>query len=156
MIVQFAGETHPAPAHWLAAFRDGKEVERKSLDVAGASPFTARVSFTASPAPDELVLLVKDAAGKETKRARWRVERPAFEADAEAAAEPVMNPVDLGAVLPPADWLVLSPKQHARGPSRHFPPRRIFAVRKCSRGLNRRRIGQRKPPSNSAKASATK
>jgi hypothetical protein len=114
VIVQFAGETHPAPAHWLAAFRDGKEVERKSLDVAGASPFTARVSFTASPAPDELVLFVKDAAGKETKRAHWRVERPAFEADAEAAAEPVMNPVDLGAVLPPADWLVLSPKQQAR------------------------------------------
>lgn len=114
VIAQFTTDTHPAPAHWLAAYRDGVELQRKPLDVTGVSPFTARVNFTGSPAPDELVLLVKDAAGKETKRARWSVERPAFEADAEAATEPVMNPVDLGAVFPPADWLVLSPKQQAR------------------------------------------
>ena len=57
--------------------------------------------------------LPSDAAGKAIERARWRVERPAFEADAEAAAEPVINPVDLGAILPPADWLVLGPKQQA-------------------------------------------
>jgi len=114
VIAQFASNTHPAPAHWLAAFRDGAEVERKSLEVAGASPFTARVGFDASPAPDELVLFASDAAGKPIERARWKVERPAFEADAEAAAEPVINPVDLGAVLPPADWLVLGPEQQAR------------------------------------------
>ena len=111
VIAQFASDELPAPAHWLAAYRDGAEVERKPLDVAGASPFTARVSCTASPAPDELVLFASNAAGKAIERARWRVERPAFEADAEAAAEPVMNPVDLGAVLPPADWLVLGPEQ---------------------------------------------
>jgi len=113
VIVQFASATRPAPEHWLAAFREGKEVERRSLDVAGASPFTARVSFATSPAPDELVLFTKDAAGKAAERARWRVERPALEADAEVAADPVMNPVDLGAILPPADWLVLGPKQQA-------------------------------------------
>ena len=113
VIVQFASATRPAPEHWLAAFREGKEVERRSLALAGASPFTARVSFATSPAPDELVLFTKDAAGKAAERARWRVERPALEAEAEAAADPVMNPVDLGAILPPADWLVLGPKQQA-------------------------------------------
>ncbi len=114
VVVQFASDTHPAPEHWLAAYREGKEVERKALDVSGKSPFTARVTFTTSPAPEELVLLAKNKDGKTVEQARWKVERPAFEADAEAVADPVVNPVDLGAILPPADWLVLGPEQQAR------------------------------------------
>jgi hypothetical protein len=114
VIVQFASDTRPAPEHWLTGYREGREVERKALDVTGASPFTARVTFAISPAPEELVLLTKDKDGKAIERARWKVERPAFEADAEAAADPVINPVDLGAVLPPADWLLLGPDQQAR------------------------------------------
>jgi hypothetical protein len=114
VILQFASDTRPAPEHWLAAYREGREVERKALDVSGNSPFTARVTFATSPAPEELVLLAKDKDGKAIERARWKVERPAFEADAEAAADPVINPVDLGAILPPADWLVLGPEQKAR------------------------------------------
>ena len=114
VIVQFASNTHPAPEHWLAAFRDGKEVDRKALDVGGASPFTARVTFDTSPAPEELALLVKNKDGNTVEQARWKVERPALEVDAEAAADPVMNPVDLGAILPPADWLVLGTGQQAR------------------------------------------
>jgi hypothetical protein len=114
VIVQFASETQPAPEHWLTAYRDGKEVDRQSLDVSGNSPFTARVTFATSPAPEELALLAKDKDGKTVERARWKVERPPFEADAEAAADPVINPVNLGAILPPADWLVLGPEQQAR------------------------------------------
>jgi hypothetical protein len=114
VIVQFASATHPAPEHWLAAYREGKEVERKALDVSGNSPFTARVTFTTSPAPEELVLLAKNKEGKTVEQARWKVERPTLDADANASADPVMNPVDLGAILPPADWLVLGPEQQAR------------------------------------------
>jgi len=114
VIVQFASDTRPAPEHWLTGYREGREVERKALDVSVSSPFTARVIFANSPAPEELALLAKDKDGKAIERARWKVERPAFEADAEAAADPVMNPIDLGAVLPPADWLVLGPEQQAR------------------------------------------
>ncbi len=114
VIVQFASDTHPAPEHWLVAYRDGKEVERKALDVSGNSPFTARVTFATSPAPEELVLLAKNMEGKTVEQARWKVERPAFEADAEAVADPVVNPVDLGAILPPADWLMLGSGQQAR------------------------------------------
>ena len=114
VIVQFASDTHPAPEHWLAAYHEGKELERKALDVVGNSPFTARVTFATSPAPEELVLLAKTNDGKTVEQARWKVERPALEADAKAAADPVMNPVDLGAILPPADWLVLGPEQQAR------------------------------------------
>lgn len=114
VILQFASDTRPAPEHWLAAYREGNEMERKALDVSGNSPFTARVTFATSPAPEELVLLAKDKDGKAIERARWKVERPAFEADAEATADPVINPVDLGAILPPADWLVLGPEQKPR------------------------------------------
>ena len=114
VIVQFASDTHPAPEHWLAAYHEGKELERKALDVVGNSPFTARVTFATSPAPEELVLLTKTKNGSTIEQARWMVERAAFEADAEAAADPVMNPVDLGAILPPADWLVLGLEQKAR------------------------------------------
>ncbi len=114
VIVQFASDTHPAPEHWLAAYHEGKELERKALDVVGNSPFTARVTFATSPAPEELVLLTKTKNGSTIEQARWMVERAAFEADAEAAADPVMNPVDQGAVLPPADWLVLGLEQKAR------------------------------------------
>jgi hypothetical protein len=111
VIVQFASDAHPVPPHALVAYRGGVEVERQPVDVAGASPFTARVRVASSP--DELVLVAHDAVGNRLERARWRVERPAFEADAEAVAEPLTNPVDLGAILPPADWLVLGRGQRA-------------------------------------------
>ena len=114
VIVQFDGGTFPTKEHWLAAYRDGSEVDRRPLDVSGNPPFTARVTFATSPAPDELWLFAKDKDGKTVERARWKVERAAFEADAQAAADPVMNPVDQGAVLPPADWLVLGLEQKAR------------------------------------------
>jgi hypothetical protein len=114
VIVQFAGGTSRAMEHWLAAYHGGKEVDRRSLDVSGNPPFTARVTFATSPAPEELVLLANDKDGKTVERARWEVERPALEAEARTAAYPEMNPVDHGTILPPADWLVLGPEQEAR------------------------------------------
>jgi hypothetical protein len=109
--VQLSAAGHPPPPHWLAACRDGREVERRALELAGSPPFTVRASFQAVPAPEEIVLFALDAAGHAVERGRWQVERPAFEADAEAVADPLINPVDLGAILPPADWLVLGPRQ---------------------------------------------
>jgi len=114
VIVQFDGGSFPTKEHWLAAYRDGSEVDRRPLDVSGNPPFTARVSFATSPAPEELRLLAKDKEGNTVERARWKVERPVLEAEAKATAYPEMNPVDHGAILPPADWLVLGPAQEAR------------------------------------------
>ena len=37
----------------------------------------------------------------------------AFQADATAVAEPLTNPVDLGAILPPHRWLLIGPEQKA-------------------------------------------
>ncbi len=45
--------------------------------------------------------------------ARAGVELPAFEAEAVARPEAVINPVDLGTILPPADWLLLAGGQQA-------------------------------------------
>lgn len=111
VIVQFGSEQNPAPEHWLVAYRDGREVERKRLIPSGASPFTVQMDFSSSPSPDEVALIANDTAGKPVEKGRWPVRRAEFEADAESHAEPVMNPVDLGAIFPPVNWLVLGPKQ---------------------------------------------
>jgi len=112
VIAQFTCNERPVPEHWLAGYQDGKEVDRKVLSVTGTSPFTVKVKLDASC--DEEALFSKDGQGKPVELARWPVERPEFEAEAEAFSEPVINPVDLGTILPPADWLILSPKQKGR------------------------------------------
>ena len=109
VIVQVASEERPAPEHWLACYRDGEEVDRKVLALTGASPSTVRVDL--DEYCDELALFSKDGQGQAVESARWPVERPEFEAEAEAFSEPVINPVDLGTVFPPTGWLTLAPKQ---------------------------------------------
>ncbi len=112
VIAQFACNEHPVPEHWLSGYRDGKEVERKVLSATGTSPFTVKVKLDTSC--DEVALFSKDGQGKPVEMARWLVDGPKFEAEAEAFSEPVINPVDLGAILPPGDWLILSPKQKGK------------------------------------------
>ena len=109
VIVQVVCNERPVPEHWLACYQDGEEVDRKVLALTGASPFTVRVDL--EKYGDELALFSKDGEGKPIESARWPVERSEFEADAEASSEPVINPVDLGAIFPPGDWLILAPKQ---------------------------------------------
>ncbi len=112
VVVQFACDDRPVPEHWLAGYQGGKEVERRVLSVTGISPFTVKVDLDSSC--DELALFSKNGQGKPIELARWPVDRPEFEAEAEAFSEPVINPVDLGTILTPADWLILSPKQKGR------------------------------------------
>lgn len=109
VIVQFACDESPVPEHWLVACRDGQEVDRKVLSVSGASPFAAKAELDSCC--DELALFSQDGQGRPIELARWPVEQPEFVAQAEAVSEPVINPVDLGTILPPAGWLVLSPMQ---------------------------------------------
>jgi hypothetical protein len=111
VVVQFACDERPVPEHWLAGYQDGEEVERKVVSVTGTSPFKVKVDL--DTLCDELALFSKNGQGKPIELARWSVERPEFEADAEAFSEPAINPVDLGTILPPADWLILSPRQKA-------------------------------------------
>jgi len=113
---------------------------------------TARATFATSPQGTRAVRQSKD--GKAIERARWKVERPAFEADAEAVADPVMNPIDLGAVLPPADWLVLGPEQQARVTLAAFSSKEKVRGAEVIAWFESRRIERRKPQLSCRKASA--
>src|SRR5439155_17028402 len=62
--------------------------------------------------PDEIALFAQCRfQGKLTELTRVRIQPPAFEADASVRPERLINPVDLGMVLFPADWLLLGPGQ---------------------------------------------
>ncbi|PYV25677.1 MAG: hypothetical protein DMG24_08760 [Acidobacteria bacterium] len=64
--------------------------------------------------PDELALFAQCRfQGKPVELTREEIQRPALEADATARPETLINPVDLGMVLFPADWLLLGPDQNS-------------------------------------------
>src|SRR5262249_38658316 len=64
--------------------------------------------------PDEVALSAQCRfQGTPTELVRQRIQPPALEADAEARRDRLINPVDLGMILFPADWLLLGPGQEA-------------------------------------------
>lgn len=114
-VVEVASEERPYREYQLAAFVDGREIDRKVLNLAGhfasgKSPYTAKARFAIYP--DELVLLAKCRfEGEEVEVARTKLPPARFEAEAIATPDTVINPVDLGTVLVPNDWLLLSAAQ---------------------------------------------
>ena len=101
----------PAPMEYtLAAFRAGREIGRHILHFPSSPPFVARVSCETDA--DELALLAASgSSGSRTELARKAIDRAAFEAEAIARPDRVVNPVDLGAILVPTGWLLLGPGQ---------------------------------------------
>ncbi len=104
-IVEFA-PGHVPPEAWLVGYRDGKEIARHRVAAEGKDPRVRRASFAVWP--DELRLLAPAASGGLGEWARQAVRVPAFEAEAAARPDAVVNPVDLGAILVPSDWLLLA------------------------------------------------
>lgn len=104
-VVEIASDRQPRPAYWLVGYLDGKELARHQLALEGNPPYTLRASFEVWPS--ELRLVAAPVQGEPVEIARQGVERPAFEADAVARSDGVVNPVDLGAILVPSDWLLL-------------------------------------------------
>ncbi|MCU0959107.1 MAG: hypothetical protein MUF48_03300 [Pirellulaceae bacterium] len=90
----------------LVAHLRGEEIARKTLTLTGQAPATGRASFETWPT--ELVLVAQSAQGEAVELARQAVEPVPFEADAIARQDQLVNPVDLGAILVPADWLILA------------------------------------------------
>ena len=109
--VEFTGE-RPAGEFALSACRGGKVLERQAVVVPDKAPFVARAAFQVYDF-DEIVL-ESGAAAAPAELARERVTLPPFEADAVARPDRVINPVDLGAILVPSDWLLLGPGQAAQ------------------------------------------
>jgi len=115
-IVEAASEERPYREYTLAAFVEGKEVDRQVLNLAGhfssgKSPYTARARFAVYL--EELVLFAKCRfQGEEVEVGRTKLPPAGFEAEAIARPETAINPVDLGTVLVPNDWLLLSAVQN--------------------------------------------
>ena len=110
-VVTIAGKLPPAGEFVLVGYRDGKEVSRQGLALSEKSP-VVRTSLEAWPA--EVALLVKSTTGGPfVELARQKVAWPVFEADAVAQPDRIINPVDLGTILVPADWLLLAGGQKA-------------------------------------------
>ncbi len=95
----------------LVMLSRGKEIARSAVVIPAKPPYSTRSEI--DDVADEVVLRVKSTNGAVVELARAKVVRPAIEADAIAEAFPVVNPVDLGAILVPSDWLLLGPGQSA-------------------------------------------
>ena len=93
----------------LVGYQKNKELRRSPLSLTGKPPYSCRVSFDRWPT--ELVLFAKSAAGASVELARRPVEPVPLEADAIARPDGLINPVDLGTVLVPSDWLLLADGQ---------------------------------------------
>ncbi|NUQ61443.1 MAG: hypothetical protein HUU20_03080 [Pirellulales bacterium] len=94
----------------LVGYRQGKELARTQLALVGASPCQCHASFDTWPA--ELALLATTPQGAIVELARQSVEVPQLEAEAIARPDRIVNPIDLGTVFVPYDWLLLGGDQN--------------------------------------------
>ena len=112
-VTEIHSDTRPLREYWLASYLGGQEVEKKIVALAGIfakPPFVGRVTFAKSF--DELVLFAKCRyEGTSSEIVRQKVHIPELEVEALARPDKVINPVDLGTIFVPYDWLLLGPGQ---------------------------------------------
>ena len=112
VIVEVESEERPYREYWVVAYQNGKEIDRQIFHLAGShltgkSPYIGRASFLRYF--DEVALFAKCRfQGEGVELVRQKVTPPGFQAEAVARPDKVINPVDLGAILVPLDWLLLS------------------------------------------------
>jgi len=112
-LVTFAERERPTGALLLAGYRQGKEVGRQAV-VSPGQKTRSPVRVPLQAGWEEAALLFLGApSGQPVELARQTVALPTFEAEAVARPESVINPVDLGTVLVPNDWLLLAGGQRA-------------------------------------------
>ncbi|HVW85912.1 MAG TPA: hypothetical protein VHB50_14580, partial [Bryobacteraceae bacterium] len=112
-VVEISAASRPLREYYLTAFQDGHETARHVLNLGQSGGlFTDTTSFPSHP--DELVLSAKCRyQGQDNELLREPVRLPDFEADAIARPDKLVNPVDLGTILIPADWLLIAAGQKA-------------------------------------------
>jgi hypothetical protein len=106
VVVEIAADQQPLPEYRLIGYAGEKEIARPALKLTGKPPYTCRASF--DPWPTELVVLAELPGAAATELARLAVQPPPIEAEAIARPDRIVNPVDLGAILVPSDWLLLA------------------------------------------------
>jgi len=118
-LVTYTATGPPQGRFLLVAYRQDKETSRQELTwtvqerARPPAPALARVCL--EEGTTEVVLLRAATGDSDAEVLRQAVNwaPPAFEAEAVAQPDKPINPVDLGAILPPADWLVLAGGQKA-------------------------------------------
>lgn len=143
VIVTIQSRELPEGEFFLVEYLQGKEVSRQTIHLINKTPFTGfmpgankssdqfAISFVGSLAftdktanaftgrsivtenTDQLALFFTGSGRNPIELARQVVKLPSFEAEAVARPDKVINPVDLGAILVPADWLLLAGGQKA-------------------------------------------
>ncbi len=112
-VVELQSQVRPLREYWLSSFSEGQPLEQKIVALAGIfskPPFIGKAVF--SQPFDELVLFAKcKFEGAPVEITRQKMTLPEFEAEAVARPDKVINPVDLGAILAPHDWLLLAAGQ---------------------------------------------
>ena len=111
VVVEIESAPESAQKYSLTSYRNGQEIERHEVSVTGQFPSTNRV--TLATWPTELVLSASAVDGKAVTLARKTIQPVGFEADALAQPDTLINPIDLGTVLAPNDWLLLGSDQKA-------------------------------------------
>jgi hypothetical protein len=103
----------PAGDFYAAVFEGSRERTRLPLKFfRNGSSFVATAQLTTLP--DEVALVAQCPGQKAASvLARQSVGWPVVEADAEAHAQQQINPVDLGAILVPHEWLLLTSSDRA-------------------------------------------
>lgn len=101
--------------YFLVGFHGATEAERHSLQfetVQAGRRYQARASFSSHPSSIALEAQCR-FGGQRAELARISVPPGGFEAEAGARPAEQINPVDLGTILVPADWLLLRNGQSA-------------------------------------------
>lgn len=98
----------PPPGDYrIVGFSEGRASSQAGVVFPPHPPY--RVRMPLFKGCDEVVLTRSAPGAKDQPLARLKTTPPALEADAVAAADPVVNPVDLGTILVPHGWLLTGP-----------------------------------------------
>lgn len=118
--VELAAKENSKDGYYLMVYRNRREVERHKLDfkrnpktyLYGPADFAFYANVPLAVIPSEVALQVQ-CDGRSQELVRQPIALPEIEADAKARPDGHIHPVDLGTVMVPHDWLLLTGKQKA-------------------------------------------
>jgi hypothetical protein len=117
IVVEVTSAKRPEREYSVVSYLEGKEVGRHALtEINSHSPAQNKYveNVRLSPYPTEVALFAKCRyQGEPVEIARLNIEPPILEAEAVAHPQEVTNPVDLGTIFVPHDWLLLRSGQKA-------------------------------------------
>jgi hypothetical protein len=94
----------------LTVLLRGREVGRHAVSIPSQPPYSVRIAI--GEYGDEAVLSAEKVRdGERIELLRQPLSRPRIEIEASARPDVAVNPVDLGTILVPHDWLLLGPDQ---------------------------------------------